>query len=94
MSRPLCGILLMDKPTRWQKVCRTGMWVEEAGHARDRVGDSFSCSARDKLSDEVAFELRPEGNKETVGGGGLQTEGTTCAKVQRQEPLEASRWQG
>ena len=82
MSRPLCGTLLMGKPTRWQKVCRTGMWVEEAGHARDM------------LSDEAAFELRPEGNKETVGGGGLQTEGTTCAKVQRQEPLEASRWQG
>ena len=85
----------MGKPTRWQKVSRgTVIRVEEAGHARDRAGDSFSCGTRDMFSDEVAFELRPEGNKETVGGGGLQTEGTTCAKVQRQEPLEASKCQG
>lgn len=58
MSRPLCGILLMGKPTRWQKVSRgTVILVEEAGHARDRAGDSFSCGTRDMFSDEVAFEL-------------------------------------
>ena len=72
--------------TRWQKVSRrTVMQVEKAELARDRVGDSFSCGAGDMLSDEMAFELRPEGTKETAmrlwGGGGLQTEGTTCAKV-------------
>ena len=40
MSRLLCGILLMGKPTRWQKVSRgTVMRVEEAGRARDRVGE-------------------------------------------------------
>lgn len=42
------------------------MQVEKAELARDRVGDSFSCGAGDMLSDEMAFELRPEGNKETV----------------------------
>lgn len=45
--------------TRWQKVSRgTVIRVEKAELARDRVGDM--------LSDEVAFELRPEGNKETA----------------------------
>lgn len=33
------------------------MRVEEAGRARDRVGDSFSCGTRDMFSDEVALEL-------------------------------------
>lgn len=40
------------------------------------------------LSDEVAFDLRPQGNKKTTtrlwGMGGWQTEGTPHAKVLRQ----------